>query len=228
MNHLPTYFFDRVGRKFATCTHFSVAAPLLGALALSGCASVFNTGGSSEYGCPGMPSSVLCKTPAAIYKSTHLDPAPTEFDTPIGPGGAPLKATTAAAKSGAAASAPGVFQPNPEILSGGAKAGGPRPIREPAHVLRIWIAPWVDKDDNLHLAQIQFTEIKPRTWTVGVPEVAAGSGYVIPRRAFDAVSPAGGKGLSPGGAGRPTPDAEAGLPGAAGRMVRDTVDAVAN
>ena len=147
---------------------------------LSGCSSLFNTAGSGDYSCPGMPNGVLCKTPAAVYKSTHLDPPVTEFDTPIGAAAVAefeasrFSATTTPSKAANAAVAA------PSNVS-----SGPRPVREPAKVARIWIAPWVDKHDNLHLAETQYTEIKPRTWTVGLPEVAASAGYVIPHRAFD-------------------------------------------
>lgn len=149
---------------------------------LSGCGSLLNTAGSGDYGCPGMPTGVLCKTPAAVYKSTHLDPEPTAFDMPIGKEQASPARADGAPRAEAAMPLPGI-----QVKS---VSGGPRPVREPARVARIWIAPWVDKQDNLHLAQIHYTEIKPRTWTVGKPEVAAGSSYVIPHRAFDKIAAA--------------------------------------
>lgn len=154
---------------------------------LSGCSSVMNTAGSSDYSCPGMPNGVVCKTPAAVYKSTHLDPPVTDFDTPIG-----TKAGVAAASSGADSTSGGYVNMASTVSGLAAKSvSGPRPVREPAKVARIWIAPWVDKNDNLHLAQVQYTEIKPRTWTVGKPELAAGAGYVIPHRAFAAIDASG-------------------------------------
>lgn len=152
---------------------------------LSGCSSVLNTAASSDYSCPGMPNGVVCKTPAAVYKSTHLDPPVTEFDTPIG---------SMAISGGGTATAPSAAYVNMANAASGLTSNivsGPRPVREPAKVARIWIAPWVDKNDNLHLAQVQYTEIKPRTWTVGKPEVAASAGYVIPHRAFEAISASG-------------------------------------
>ena len=151
---------------------------------LSGCSSVMNTAGSGDYSCPGMPNGVVCKTPAAVYKSTHLDPPVTDFDTPIG--------TKAVAVPGAGANPSGYVNMATPVSELAAKSvSGPRPVREPAKVARIWIAPWIDKNDTLHLAQIQYTEIKPRTWTVGKPEVAAGAGYVIPHRAFAAIGATG-------------------------------------
>lgn len=148
---------------------------------LSGCSSVLNTAGSGEYACPGMPSGVLCKTPAAVYKSTHLEIPDTDFDTPINQKGSVEKAAFAPEMNFAKSGVGPIGAISREI--------GPKPVREPAQVVRIWIAPWVDKQDNLHLAQIQYTEIKPRTWTVGKPESSGASSYTIPHLAFNAINP---------------------------------------
>jgi len=144
--------------------------------ALSGCSSVLNTADNADYGCPGMPLGVTCKTPAAVYKSTNGDVGETAFDQPIG-ADAQAKVEAPVAQSHGLASTRAATTAKP----------GPRPVREPARVARIWIAPWVDRNDNLHLAQTLYTEIKPRTWTVGKPEVAASSGYVIPHKAFESI-----------------------------------------
>lgn len=158
----------------------SLAAVVTAPIVLSGCGSLLNPAGSSEYGCPGMPMGVTCKTPAAVYKSTHGETEQTEFDTAFGRAGEAAARTSKAQKAEQGAPA-----------SAGAPAAHQRmsikPVREPARVARIWIAPWVDKNDNLNLASFQYTEIKPRTWTVGVPESKSASGYVIPHRAFDAI-----------------------------------------
>ena len=172
--------------KFLICRASALLLSVGALLQLSGCGSILNTAGSAEYGCPGMPQGVLCKTPAAVYRSTHGEVAPTHFDTPIG---AALPATQSEASNNGSSSATaeriGMGMPgmSSKVVS------GPRPVREPPKVARIWIAPWVDKNDNLHLSQVQFTEIRPRTWTVGKPEVGAGSGYVIPHRAYESIEP---------------------------------------
>ena len=202
-------------------------------LTLSGCASALNTAGSGDYGCPGMPSGVLCKTPAAVYKSTHLEPKPTEFDTPIeGPTSLPVaKAALSqdAPKSGAhnaglaaAVSPPGVIDPQ---AAAGKLAAGPRPVREPARIARIWIAPWIDKHDNLHLAQTHYTEIKPRTWTVGRPEAVSGGGYAIPYKAYEAIG-AQAEASRPPGQARPAPGASAAPAATSARTAREVEDLV--
>lgn len=189
-------------------------------LTLTGCASALNTAGSGDYGCPGMPTGVLCKTPAAVYKSTHLDPKPTDFDLPIN-----------GALSGEAAKS----QPMPmansqagfvDIQAAAHKfIAGPRPVREPARIARIWIAPWIDKQDNLHLAQTHFTEIKPRTWTVGRQEAISGGGYVIPYKAYEAIG-ANGEKLRPQEQIRPEPGSPVSPPNTSARTAREVEDLV--
>lgn len=149
---------------------------------LSGCSSVMNTAGSGEYACPGMPMGVVCKTPSAVYKFTNMDIPDTEFDTPIGIKPAQNNTTDPVTTK---------TQRWAPSAKGMTSTSGPKPVREPAKVVRIWIAPWVDKQDNLHLAQIEYSEIKPRTWTIGKPEANGTSGYTVPHLAFNSIAGAG-------------------------------------
>ncbi|OLP04566.1 type IV conjugative transfer system lipoprotein TraV [Rhodoferax antarcticus ANT.BR] len=170
-------------RSFSNiCT---IAASLVMVGTVAGCASLVNTADNADFGCPGMPLGVTCKTPAAVYNSTNGQLPISDFDTPIG------------AKKLASGDAGGEMSiPEPKAFA--AMSGmpvtveatsnsrhGPKPVREAAKVVRIWIAPWVDKEDNLHLAQLQYTEVTPRYWTVGMDEVKSGSSYVIPHIAFN-------------------------------------------
>ena len=55
------------------------------------------------------------------------------------------------------------------------------PVRTPATVMRIWIAPWIDKNDDLHLPSHLYTEVEPRKWSIGaLPNV--GASVVVPHR----------------------------------------------
>lgn len=45
----------------------------------------------------------------------------------------------------------------------------PVPIRTPAEVMRIWIAPWEDKNGDLNTNGYVYTEIEPRRWVIGKP-----------------------------------------------------------
>lgn len=42
----------------------------------------------------------------------------------------------------------------------------PLPLRLPAQVMRIWLAPWEDERGDLHASGYVYTEIAPRTWTL--------------------------------------------------------------
>ena len=47
------------------------------------------------------------------------------------------------------------------------KIDDPTPIRTPAQVMRIWIAPWEDSDGDLMVSNYVFTELEPRRWMIG-------------------------------------------------------------
>ena len=46
---------------------------------------------------------------------------------------------------------------------------GPVPLRLPAQVMRVWIAPWEDSRGDLHAPGYLYTEIEPRRWSLGAP-----------------------------------------------------------
>ena len=48
----------------------------------------------------------------------------------------------------------------------------PMPVLEPARVVRIWVAPWVDAKGDLHMPGYLFSEITPRRWSLGEAEVS--------------------------------------------------------
>lgn len=108
---------------------------------LSGC-SVFNPGGSSDFSCHGMPSGVTCKTPREVYNTTNNG----------GSGGGKKSKTTMPIYINA-------LKPQDNTT--------PVPILEQAQVMRIWIAPWTDKNNDLHWPGLVFTQIQPRQWAVG-------------------------------------------------------------
>lgn len=172
-----------------TLTRRSIPLLILLPVVLTGC-GMLNTAGSNEFACPGMPGGVLCKTPAAVYKTTNAEILETEFDTPVGSAGKvnPVESSQSIAPSFSGSVVNGIkteqTRPAAKLIT---VDPGPKPVREPAQVVRIWIAPWIDKQDNLHLAQIQYSEIKPRTWTLGKAESVSASGYSIPHLAFNSI-----------------------------------------
>jgi len=128
-------------------------------LLAAGCASV--TGGNSDFSCPGMPNHPLCLSASQVYEATNAS----ETVQSRSPAPAPLTKTAAVRMitGGGAAHAP---MPDPRE---------PLPIRTPARVMRIWIAPWEDVTGDLNALGYVYTEITPRRWAIGVraPEQAA-------------------------------------------------------
>lgn len=122
---------------------------LLVLLLTTGCSSTLNTAGTSEYSCPGVPG-VMCKTPGQVYKMTEGD---TLNPSALDPKMAPVKRI------------------NPVATI--SDANTPMPIREPAKVMRVWIAPWTDKNDDLHWPSYVYTEIQRRKWSFGNPDFKA-------------------------------------------------------
>lgn len=156
--------------RFPVKTLSIMALPLF----ISACSSL-NPVGNGDFSCPGMPMGVTCKTPAAVYKSSNGTIAPTEFDE-VMPGAKKAQMESAQAPIGNFTG----YSTSTNI--------GPRPVREPAQVVRIWIAPWIDKSDNLNLASYQYTEIAPRTWSLGKTEASV-AGYVIPHKVISSTTP---------------------------------------
>ena len=66
----------------------------------------------------------------------------------------------ASAIAGTRVVATGPVLPRPE---------GPVPLRAPAQVMRVWIAPWEDSRGDLHAPGYVYTEIEPRRWSLGAP-----------------------------------------------------------
>lgn len=191
--------------KFERLGLFSLAA--LALAMTTGCSTVLNTAGTDEFSCkPGEPKAT-CRTPTAIYKSTHGTPPVAETDAPVSwdklikpmsgdlvsegsrsreQAGADFQRTsTRAVEASSKGGIPGL---NAQTLGlAGATVNG-RPVREAAQVMRIWIAPWIDKNDDLHYPSYLFTEVQPRRWTFGKPEFA-GRGVVVPHKDFASAGP---------------------------------------
>ncbi|MBG6083007.1 type IV conjugative transfer system lipoprotein TraV [Rubrivivax gelatinosus] len=178
---------------------------VLAALA-SGCSTVLSPTDTDEYGCKLGEAKATCRTPLAIYRSTHGEPPVTETDAAV-PWGRLVRGTSgklvdgqaeqADAKSpssaerllSAASAAPGAVPGlNAKTLGLMAPTVAGRPVREPAQVMRIWIAPWIDKNDDLHYPSYLFTEVQPRRWTFGKQEFA-GRGVVVPHKDFASTDP---------------------------------------
>lgn len=197
-------------------------ASVMATTLLSGCASMFNTADSDSYGCPGMPKGITCATPTQVYNATN-EPSSKKGGTVSMPG----IQTTAVNGAGGHAGVGGSRATEPAYGGGSV----PQPIREPAQVMRIWIAPWTDKDDDLHWPSYLYTEIVPRKWSVGKPDFASMRALVVPHRGMSTTlaappsADASGKKSSVPAAPVPIP-AEAGDTGATSEMALPAPDSI--
>ena len=124
-------------------------------LVLSGCASTLNTAGDSEFACDGKTNN--CPTPLEVYGATHNSPesvrngrTPDQWKTGQSDANGKIKSSS---KLLVAAEPPAM------------------PIRQASQVMRIWVAPWVDGNDNLNWASYVYTEVTPKRWSFGEQEV---------------------------------------------------------
>jgi conjugal transfer pilus assembly protein TraV len=117
---------------------------MLGLAALAGC--------SAKYGCKGLPDEPACLSATEAYRATEHAPA------------VPAR-TEAAAETGNTPRPSAGVAPNPRI-------DDPTPLRTPAQVMRIWIAPWEDADGDLNVSGYVYTELEPRRWMIGKPTPA--------------------------------------------------------
>jgi conjugal transfer pilus assembly protein TraV len=67
---------------------------------------------------------------------------------------------------------------------------GPAPIREPAMVMRVWVAPWENANGDLNAPGYVFTEIQPRRWTLGTEADPAQGRVITPLQIEERQAPA--------------------------------------
>lgn len=147
----------------------SISSPLklvasLGvASVISGCAA-FNIG-ASEYSCSGIPEGVQCMSTKDVYNLTNNGNVPVPLD-----GGSVESANQVAQGQGGDMPRAGT-SPN-DVVSNYVSPrlpDRPVPVRTPAEVMRIWIAPWEDDAGDLIVTGHLYTEIEPRRWVIGEP-----------------------------------------------------------
>lgn len=171
----------------------SMVLPLtlgLVALALSGCAAT----GKKDFSCSGLPGNVTCLDSMTVYELTS-DPA--------------LKAALQAEVQRRVENGEDMIDTQQVIRELIAKRGNatksaetslmapisqPMPVLEPARVVRIWIAPWIDQKGDLHMPGYLFSEITPRRWSFGEAEVSGATVLTplqVQRDTAETVRPAG-------------------------------------
>lgn len=146
-------------------------------LSVGGCSTVGGLG-NSEFACSGMPDGVTCATPIEVYEHTHnmsdLDDLRVDPDD---------KEKKTASKADPSAEVGKMSQEIPGETGAAApqevqrqlvvSPESPMPILEPAQVMRIWVAPWIDERQDLHWPGFIFTEVTPRRWQFGEEAIRA-------------------------------------------------------
>lgn len=148
-----------------------------GALALTlmmtGCGS-FSIG-ADEYKCPNYRDGVECKSAREVYRMTEHSRTPKDPDKAARQAQQesevrPQQRGRASARRRGRGTEPDVshttivkkVEPGRHF-----SLEGPTPIRTPAQIMRIWVGSYEDKDGDLHVPGLVYTEIQERTWTLG-------------------------------------------------------------
>lgn len=153
------------------------------ALAVTGCSSLTNIG-SPDYSCS-PADGAKCKSTVEVYEMTHNGniPDPEEVtgkkSKKRAPSGKREKTTNSSSE---AESEEGSDKAKKSATIGDSVIDTyvaprlpdrPIPIRTPAHVMRIWIAPWEDTNGDLNTTGYMYTEIEERRWVIGDSNTSA-------------------------------------------------------
>jgi conjugal transfer pilus assembly protein TraV len=121
---------------------------LLIAVLLEGCTSLSGVGGEAQYACPA-PRGIQCGSVSANYRqslhrgfpdhaqATGIDPVAQLDNPPLPPTLAPTSDAT---------------------------VGSATRLRSPPRILKLWVAPWEDRDGVLHDAAFVFVPIDHGRW----------------------------------------------------------------
>lgn len=112
--------------------------------ALSACANMAGLDGKSEFACRA-PDGVVCTSVSGVYANTVAGTLPAQQTRSVPQGAAPESATDADPKH--SADLPRSYGATPTASA--APAAG-TPLLSQPKVLRLWLAPWVDEDGDLH------------------------------------------------------------------------------
>lgn len=125
---------------------------------MSGCALI-----QDDYGCPGMPDDPVCMSTLNSYQATHNT-------TKISPDLKQERPKETSDDEASEAKSP--ILDNPSVPTDAHAMPtpvitDPTPIRTPAKVMRIWVAPWEDGDGDLNVSSYVYTELEERRWMIG-------------------------------------------------------------
>jgi conjugal transfer pilus assembly protein TraV len=128
---------------------------------MTGCSSISGIGGSSDYACP-MPQGSTCKSMSQTYQDSYRSPG-----APAG-GSAQGQARTGNDVSASSSYEASNLSQDDAVISKPKQPTLPAEIGTPLltgpRVMRIYIAPWTDADDNLLDGHRVFVKIEDSHW----------------------------------------------------------------
>lgn len=127
---------------------WSAGGGLLVAVLFEGCTSLSGVGGEAQYACPA-PRGIQCGSVSANYRqSLHRDFASQAQATGVN----------------SAAQLNNMSLPPTSTPTSSATVDSATPLRSPPHILKLWVAPWEDRDGVLHDAAFVFVPIDHGRW----------------------------------------------------------------
>lgn len=140
----------------------------------TGCTSFLSVG-SPKYACSGLPEGASCQSTRDIYEATHDGNVPLrlqndkEDQTQQNRRARVTKDNQTESNNDTGNNVAGVSLRDSVIDNYVAPRlpDRPIPIRTPAEVMRIWVAPWEDTNGDLVTNGYIYTEIEPRRWVIG-------------------------------------------------------------
>lgn len=123
----------------------------MAAAAITGCTTTMGIGEKSEFACNKKQDGMGCSSVESVYEATN---------------GANYRQAISEHAVRSTSSAPTQSVSQAAVAPMPAPSW-PAPVLEPASVLRIWIAPWVDDKKALHWPSYVFAEVTPRKWSFG-------------------------------------------------------------
>ncbi|RCW64063.1 conjugal transfer pilus assembly protein TraV [Marinobacter nauticus] len=158
-----------------------------GVSVVSGCASLGV--GDSEFSCSGLPEATTCMSAREVYEATAhggtiydrdysgantvVANDPSSFGG-TGPLSKEQRLSGVASTSTSGVQTEQIVRKIEDRYVAPSVPNKPVPIRTPAQVMRVWIAPWEDKNENLKISSYVFTEIEARKWMYDMRGVARG------------------------------------------------------
>ena len=151
--------------------HASYLLAVAAALVLAGCADLSGLGASSTFKCnapPGLPCRSLAAVDAAQRSGSHAPSAQEPDGSRATPAGAPARTAMAeidtptqgaVAAVGTGAQERSAARPALQLMPTGA-------LRSEPTVVRMWVAPWVDRDGDLHDQGHVYLQVDTGRWLI--------------------------------------------------------------